>query len=54
MSSTNPLAPPSAAAKTKLKQIQKHVKAEEYDDAVKLSKEVIKEEKGQGAGCYNA
>ena len=52
MSST--LAPPSPAAKLKLKNVQKHVKSEEWEDVVQASKEVIKEDKGHGLGVYNA
>jgi hypothetical protein len=45
---------PSSGAKSKLKTIHKHVKSEEWEEVVKASKEVIKEDKGQGLGVYNA
>ncbi|KAJ9117524.1 hypothetical protein QFC22_004374 [Naganishia vaughanmartiniae] len=43
-----------STAKSKLKQIQKLLKEEQYDDVVSLTKELLKEEKGQGSTVYNA
>lgn len=44
----------SSSTKAKLKQIQKHIKSEEFESAVTLSKEVLNDENGQGTGAYNA
>jgi hypothetical protein len=43
-----------STAKAKLKQIQKSLKEEQYDDVVSQTKELLKEEKGQGSSVYNA
>ncbi|KAJ9118797.1 hypothetical protein QFC24_005996 [Naganishia onofrii] len=44
----------SSTSKTKLKQIQKLVKEEQYDEVVSHVKQLIKEERGQGPIVYNA
>jgi outer membrane protein assembly factor BamD (BamD/ComL family) len=43
-----------SAARTKLKQIQKLLKEEDYEAVVSNTKELLKEEKGQGQNVYNA
>ena len=43
-----------SAARTKLKQIQKLLKEEDYEAVVSTTKELLKEEKGQGQNVYNA
>ena len=43
-----------SGAKAKIKEIQKHLKAEEYDDVIELSKQVFKEEKTPTTNVYNA
>jgi hypothetical protein len=42
------------AARAKLKQIQKSLKEEDYDAVVAQTKELLKEEKGQGQSVYGA
>jgi hypothetical protein len=48
------LAPPSSSAKVKVKTLQQHIKQEEWLDVLKVSKEVLKDEKGQGMASYHA
>lgn len=43
-----------SAARAKLKQIQKLLKEEDYEAVVAQTKELLKEEKGQGQNVYNA
>ncbi|KAJ9092721.1 hypothetical protein QFC19_008646 [Naganishia cerealis] len=43
-----------SSGKSKLKQIQKLLKEEQYEDVVSHTKELLKEEKGQGQNVYNA
>jgi hypothetical protein len=43
-----------SGAKSKLKEIQKHLKVEEYDEVIDLSKQVLKEEKGATQNVYHA
>lgn len=42
------------AARAKLKQIQKSLKEQDYDAVVAQTKELLKEENGQGQNVYNA
>lgn len=44
----------SSGAKLKLKSVQKHIKASEWQDAIELAQEIVKEEKGTGQNVYNA
>lgn len=46
----------ASTTKSKLKDIQKCIKSEDYERAIELSKEVVKEEKGKegGQNVYNA
>lgn len=43
-----------SSVKAKLKDIQKHLKAEEYDEVIDLGKQVLKEEKGATQNVYHA
>jgi hypothetical protein len=43
-----------SGVKAKLKDIQKHLKAEEYDEVIELGKQVLKEEKGATLNVYHA
>jgi len=43
-----------SSVKAKLKDIQKHLKAEEFDEVIELGKQVLKEEKGATQNVYHA
>lgn len=44
----------SSSSRAKLKQVQKLIKDQAWEDAVSLSKEVLRDDHGQGQGVYNA
>lgn len=44
----------SSSSRAKLKQVQKLIKDQSWEEAVSLSKEVLRDDQGQGQGVYNA